>query len=440
MPRFPFVLLALSFPWFSATAWSAGDINVTDYPTLQAAVDANPGKVLHLPSGVYELTTALTLNKDGGGLEGPGHIIQKTPGEAIVRLENAARLRLRGLTLSRPEGATDTSQPGITARNSPGLTIDDVTVLDNRTDSAAIAAHECDGLRISRCTVENYQRVSVDNRMGSIDYGYVFRCTNGTGIEVAYSSDVLIESNRVVESNLFPTREMQEKHQLGKFTEKAATKGRIVNQKTWDDEYAQNWQQGSAIIVTAPKRSRFVRILGNHVENAAQGVDIHADNVTMANNMIVNAFMGMKAMHGSRHILITGNHFIRNAIWCIGLMPGSTSQPGSETEADNSDGGSLIANNIIAEFAQGDSAWIWGDERAPIRFDSGQLPSNPPLSEVLVTGNVVYDSSALTLPGKERRTLYRYAVLMDGEVKGLHFSGNLFHPGRDGIANLPLEP
>ena len=440
MQLLPAILFVIPSLFCSSLIEAANSLNVTDYPSLQEALDANPGKVLHVPAGTYELKNALQIRHEGGGLEGFGHLIQTNPSQAIIRLENSKGLRLFGLTLSRPEENADTSEAGIAASQCPGLVIEDVTVLDNRTDSAAIRVQESDGIRISHCTVENYQRVTVDDRLKSENYGYAFRCINGTGIEVRYSSNVLIEGNRVTETHLRPTKEMQEKYQLGKFTQKNPEKGKIVNQMTWDEEYMQAWHQGSAIIVDAPEVAHYIRILGNHIENAAQGLDIHADNVTVANNMIVNAFMGMKAMHGSRHILITGNQFIRNAIWSIGLMPGAASHAKMAEKADNSDGGSIISNNIIAEFGQGDSAWIWGDERAPIRFDNGQLPHNPPLSDVLVTGNVIYDSSLLIPDSKERRTLYRYAVQISDEVRGLHFSGNLFHAGRDGLSNRPMEP
>lgn len=134
----------------------------------------------------------------------------------------------------------------------------------------------------------------------------------------------------------------------------------------------------------------------------------------------------MKAMHGSRNVLITGNQFVRNSLWAIGLMPGTGA------DAENSDGGSIVANNLISQFGHGDAAWIWGTERSPFKFDNGQEADDPPLSDVLVQGNVV-DSL-----GEPR---YRYAVIVAGGEdgpKGLRFANNLFAPGRDGVANVEL--
>ena len=78
--------------------------------------------------------------------------------------------------------------------------------------------------------------------------------------------------------------------------------------------------------------------------------------------------MGMKAMHGSRNVIITGNQFVKNSLWAIGLMPGAASHEG------NTDGGSIIAHNLISDFGHGDAHWIWGDERSPFKFDTGQEP------------------------------------------------------------------
>ena len=59
-------------------------------------------------------------------------------------------------------------------------------------------------------------------------------------------------------------------------------------------------------------------------------------------------------------------------------------------ETDNSDGGSIIANNIISDFGHGHAHWVWGDEHSPIKFDAGQDPDDPPLTDVVIQGNVVH--------------------------------------------------
>ena len=201
-----------------------------------------------------------------------------------------------------------------------------------------------------------------------------------------------------------------------------------MSQQAWDANYTDNWQQGSGLIVTAPEVSDLTRILGNHIENAAQGIDLHSDHVIVSNNIIVNSFMGMKAMHGSRNLIITGNQFVKNCLWAIGLMPGAAAH------AENFDGGSIIANNIISDFGYGAAHWIWGDERSPFKFDTGQQPDDPPLTDVVVQGNIVHSI------GKPR---YKYAVIIGGgpnTPRGMHFSNNLLHPGTQGISNTELPP
>jgi hypothetical protein len=308
------------------------------------------------------------------------------------------------------------------------LVIDNVRVIDNRSPAGAITLRESQDCRISRCLVRNYMRVSIDDRTQSKDWGYAFNCTDGTGISVSYSPGCLIEGNRVIEDNFVPTPEIKAKHKLGDFVKKNDVKGGVMSQQAWDANYTDAWQQGSGIVVNAPTVTDLTRVIGNHIENAAQGIDLHCDHVIVANNIVTNAFIGMKAMHGSRNVLITGNQFTRNSLWAIGLMPGAGANP------ENFDGGSIISNNIISDFGHGDAHWIWGDERSPFKFDTGQQPDDPPLTDVIVTGNIVHSI------GKPR---YKYAVIIAGgpnTPRGMHFSNNLLHPGTLGVSNTELKP
>ncbi|MBS0264541.1 MAG: right-handed parallel beta-helix repeat-containing protein [Planctomycetes bacterium] len=404
------------------------ELSAAAYPSIQAAIDANPGRTIYVPSGDYPITQKIRLNKDHSGLCGPGRIVQQSANEPIIEIENAVGIEVRDLTLTRPEGKMETSNEGIRADRCRDLVLDNVRVINNRTRAAAIVLRTCQGARISRCLVRNYMRLSVDDRTADLNWGYAFNCTDGSGIDVGASQGTLIESNRVIEENLRPTPELRAQHKLGDWVRKNPLKGLLMSQQAWDAAYSMNWQQGSAIVVTSPEVSDLVRILGNHVENAAQGIDLHCDHVIVSNNVVINSFIGMKAMHGSRNILITGNQFVKNSLWAIGLMPGVSSHAG------NTDGGSIIANNIISDFGHGDAQWIWGNERAPLRFDHGQEPDDPPLSDVIIQGNMLHSV------GKPR---YRYAVIIEGEPnapRGLHFSANVLPPGSEGVSNVELKP
>ena len=359
---------------------------------------------------------------------GHGRIIQQSADQPILEIENARGVEIRDLTLTRPEGKMETNNEGILAIKCRDLVIENVRVIDNRTKSGAIALRESKDCRISRCLVRNYMRVSIDDRTKSLEWGYAFNCTDGTGISVSYSSGTLIEGNRIIEENLVPTEEIKAKHKLGDYVKKNPVKGTFLSQKAWDAGYTDNWQQGSGLIVTAPSVSDMTRILGNHIENAAQGIDLHSDHVIVSNNIIVNSFIGMKAMHGSRNVLITGNQFIKNCLWAIGLMPGAGAN------AENADGGSVIANNIISDFGHGDAHWIWGDERSPFKFDTGQQADDPPLTDVMITGNVIHHI------GPPR---FKYAVIIGGgpnTPRGLHFANNLFPAGTQGVCNQEMKP
>ncbi len=400
--------------------------SVADYPSIQAALDANPDAVVYVPPGEHRISEKIRLRGSGSGLIGPGRILQTNPEQPVIEIENAVAIEIRDLTLTRPNGKTETRNEAILAIRSRDLVIENVRVIDNWSVAGTISLRDCRDARISRCIVRNYMRVSVDDRTRSEDWGYAFRCTDGTGISLDRCSGCLIEGNRIVEERLVPTRGVKEQFGLGDFVKKNPVKGKIVSDAMWNADYTDSWQQGSGIVINAPKDSTMTRLIGNHIENAAQGIDIHSDQVIVSNNIVANAFIGMKAMHGSRNVLITGNQFIRNSLWAIGLMPGTGA------DAENSDGGSIVANNVISQFGEGDAAWIWGTERSPFKFDNGQEADDPPLSDVLVQGNVV------DCLGEPR---YRYAVIIAGgkdTPQGLRFAGNLFKPGTGGIANVPL--
>ncbi len=411
----------------AAAPLRAGDrVSLADHDSIQTALDANPGAMIYVPAGDHVITQKLRVRGKGGGLEGPGRIIQTSSDQPIIEIENATGVVIRDLTLTRPEGKKETDKEGVIAIRCRDLALENVRVIDNRTRSAAIVLRECRDARISHCLVRNYMRVTVDDRTGSPDWGYAFNCTDGTGISVGASRGTLIEGNRVIEDNLVPTPEIKAKHRLGDWIRKNPQKGAIISQQAWDAGYTNNWQQGSGIIVTSPEVSDLTRILGNQIENAAQGIDLHSDHVIVADNIVVNSFIGMKAMHGSRNVLIRGNQFTRNSLWAIGLMPGAAAHDG------NRDGGSVISGNIISDFGHGDASWVWGAERSPFKFDTGQQPDDPPLADVIVTGNLVH------CVGEPR---YRYAVILPDGPRGpqnVHFSGNLFAPGTMGVANREL--
>ncbi len=440
-------LTLLAFLAWLPVATHAADFgpSAADYATLQEALDANRGKLVFVPPGDYEIGEKLRIRGDRSGLWGPGRIVQTNPDQPILEIEDAAGVRIRDLTLTRPEGRQETATEGVLAMRCRDLQLVDLQVIDNRTRSGAIVLRECRDCEIRSCLVRNYMRISIDDRTASTDWGYAFRCIDGTGIVVKHSTGTLIQANRVVEDILLPTPEIQKQHGLGTFVKKNPTKGSLVSQKVWDEGYVDNWHQGSAIIVTSPEVSEYTRILGNSIQNAAQGIDIHSDHVIIAQNIVDNAFMGMKAMHGSRNVIVMGNQFSKNDLWSIGMMPGAASRalspalPAREAIPANVDGGSIIADNIISDFGYGHAHWIWGDEGTPLRFDSRQKPDNPPLADVVVQGNVVYDTGR-TEPGhtEAHRPRYRYAVRIAAEVTGLRFSGNLFHPGWDGVSNTEL--
>ncbi|QDT82489.1 right-handed parallel beta-helix repeat-containing protein [Gimesia chilikensis] len=419
---------------------------VTAGQSIQAALDAQPGRMLFLPAGDYEISEKLVIRSDGSGLFGPGRIIQTNSAAPFIEVEHRKGVQFRDLVLTRPEDKQTTAIEAINLRDCQDLVLDNITVLNHRTRSGVFYLLNCRNATIRNCTITNYMRIAVDDRTASPDWGYAFHCIDGTGIVVNASTGTLIQGNRITETELLPTPEVQQQHQLGQFVKKNETKGTLTSQETWERESVKNWHQGSAIIVTSPIASDRTQILGNTIENGAQGIDLHSDHVIVAQNIVSNCFVGMKAMHGSRNVVIIGNQFIKNDLWSIGLMPGAASHaarqesPSESARFDNGDGGSIIANNIISQFGFGNAHWIWGSQGNPILLDEGQKPDNPPLADVIIQGNIVQNSGRFHPDKTEQGPRYVYSIRIARKATGIHLSNNLFDPGREGISNVELKP
>ncbi len=213
---------------------ASGLLSAAGYPSIQQALDANPGKMLYLPAADYVIEQALVIRTDGSGLHGPGRILQANSNAAIIRIEHAQRVQLRDLTLSRTPGNLETTAEGILVLESEEVVLDNVRVLDNRSRAAAIAIRACRGCQLRHCLIQNYMRIAVDDRTGSPDWGYAFRCIDGSGIVVTESQATRIEGNRLVERHLLPTVEVQQQYDLGSFVKKNREKGALVNQQVWE--------------------------------------------------------------------------------------------------------------------------------------------------------------------------------------------------------------
>lgn len=452
------ILIALAANAASAvTSTPPQRIPITDGASIQQAIDSSPGQIVILPPGDYEISQPITISTSGSGLAGPGRIVQSNHDQPMLIVSRADNVQLRDFILTRTPD-TECSTSGLIANSCRNLAIDNVQVLDNRSSSSSINIDKCVNGRLTNSLVRNYSRVAIDDRLASPNYGFAFRCFDGTGIQLTGCKGMLVQGNRVEEMINAPTKEAKQKLGLGAFTQKNATKGAIVSQEIWDNEQYPQWHQGSAIVVSHPHESDQIQLIGNYIENAAQGFDIHSDHVIASQNIVYNAAVGIKAMHGSLNVLILGNQFNRCCAHAILLQPGAASHGAgegvsasgiAEGSPANNDGGSIIANNIISEFGYGDSSWIWGNERDVISLEPGQTPQNPALSDVIVEGNIVYNSARdkRVVDGKvvEESPRYRYALLVSrdtGDLRGpvrVKVSNNIFHPGSAGISNIRVR-
>jgi hypothetical protein len=420
------LLVALALP---AAAQPPAPILATDYPSVQAAIDANAGGIVVIPAGEHRISEPLFIRADGTRLRGPGVIVQADSDADILRIEEAGAVSIEGLTLTRTEEAREAVAHGLFAWGCEGLSIDSVRVIDNRSARAAIRVEQCRDAVVSGCEVLNYKRISLDDRTQNPGYGYAFRCIDGTGIHVEHCQDVRVSGNRIVERALLPTPEVVERDHLGEVVQRNEKLGPLASGSVEREGRVTNWHQGSAIFVTGPRDTQRITVEGNLIENAGQGIDIHADQVEVTGNLVNQAFIGLKAMHGSSDVRIAGNVFSRVDLWGVLLSPGSASAAGNPQER------LLVEGNVISDMGYGLEYWHWSTaagENNPIaiKLESGPLPENPPMTDVTVRSNVV-----TTCDPEHPR--HRWALWIDPPPAGpqdVHVSGNAFAAGTNGVA------
>jgi hypothetical protein len=451
----------------TAKGWAAADrpsaVSMADYTSLQAAIDKNPGGTIIVPPGDHSISDSLIIRHDGTALTGFGRILQTNSKAAIVRIDQANNVVLRDLTLARAPDSDDTVEAGVVAEHSDNVNLEGIRVIDNHSYAGSIRLRNCSNGRIENCIIQNYKRVGIDDRTRSPELGYAFQCIDGTGIKVGDCLGTMILNNQIIERRLLPTREIMDKYHLGKLIEgKLPTKFGPLG--LWIEKlgFAKHWHQGSAILVSGPEKTTFTRVSGNYIENAAQGMDIHSDNFICTENIVNRGMMGMKAMHGSRNGIIARNIFSHVDNWGIMLGPGTASHSaeaaseGKPAREANSDGTIIIANNVISDFGRGLEFWNWGGDgpdaasSAVFRFERGQMSSNPPLSNVLVEGNILTNSEPELRANGEAihpKPRYNYAILIETQSANgsehnypvnIRVLNNLFEPGQKGLCNVPI--
>jgi len=451
-------LACLALATAVSAAGTPSSIDASAYASLQAVIDANPGGIIQLPPGVHTLDRALIIRNEGTELYGPARIVQTNPKESILRVENTARIRVVNLSFTRAEGRQDAEIAGVDVVGCRDVELLQLRVSENHS-RASIRAQDSRDVTIAGCAVLNYKGPVIDDRTAPHHLsGYAFKAIDGTGIQMVAVVNGIIRDNRVQELRLPPTKETVDRLGLGRLTVVPIERGRLMSQEIFDTHFTNNWHQGSGIHISNPDRSSHILVTGNFIEHAGQGVDVHGDNVTLSHNIVREAIIGMKAMHGSKNVLIDGNQFSHVDLWAIMLMPGAASHasanadPASGVKAatENGDGGTIVSNNIISWFGYGENHWNWAGDisKGPatlcaIAVRAGQIPENPSIRDVLITGNVVYDSGRDTVlvDGRWVRQppRYRYALYVEQEAQpapvNVVVSGNLLNPGSIAVTN-----
>lgn len=449
---FASLLTCLSASVFAAPA--RADIQSTDYPSLQAAIDANPGRTIYVPNGDHLLTTTVMITTTGTGLCGPGRLVMTDASKDIINVREANDVTIRDIKLFRERGKHDDGRNGIFAAWCEGLTIDGVSVTNNCGENAGLKIEHCTRLTVRNCVVRDYKSLTIDDRTGNPDMGYAFKCVDGNGMKFMDCKGAQITNNRIIETVFRATKENRDMYDLGKVTVIPEKPGRATPKDLQANPYISNWHQGSALFFGEQGEGSVLS--GNYIENAAQGFDIHADYVTVTGNIVNGAIVGAKAMHGSKHVIISNNQFSRVDVYGILLASGAASHYAVEAngtdepaKGPNVDGGTVITGNIISDYGFGDQYWSTGSSPGASLYAISleEEADAPPLRDVIIANNIVYDTGRdrVIVDGRPQVVPPRYlfalvARVSDDTLQTLRIHGNIFHPGAAGVSNFDLPP
>lgn len=430
------------------------DVRSTDYPSLQAAIDANPGRVIFVPDGDHPLTETVLIKTTGTGLCGPGRLVMTDATKDIINVRDADDVTIRDIKLFRERGKHDGGRNGIFASGCEGLTIDGVSVINNCGENAGLKIEHCTRLVVRNCLVRDYKALAIDDRTHNPEAGYAFKCVDGNGMKFMDCKGAQVTNNRIIETVFRATKENRDKYDLGKVTVVPDKPGRYTPRGLKENPYTNNWHQGSALFFG--EQGEGAVLSGNYIENAAQGFDIHADHVTVTGNIVNGAVVGAKAMHGSRHVIISNNQFSRVDLYGILLASGSASRDAVEAggadqpaKGPNVDGGTVVMGNIISDYGFGDQYWsmVSSPGTSLYAISLEEEPDAPPLRDVVIANNVVYDTGRdkVIAGGRPQVVPPRYQFALVARVRGeslktLKIHGNIFHPGSAGTSNFELPP
>jgi len=269
------------------SASANADVQSTDYPSLQAAIDANPGSMIYVPNGDHLLSDTVMIKTTGTGLCGPGRLVMTDASKDIIDVRKASDVTIRDIKLFRERGKHDGGRNGIFAAFCEGLTIDGVSVINNCGENAGLKIEHCTRLTVSNCLVQDYKALTIDDRTRNPEAGYAFQCVDGNGMKFMDCKGAQITNNRIIETVFRATKENRDKYDLGKVTVIPEKPGRHTPEGLDASPYTSNWHQGSAVFFG--EQGENAVLSGNYIENAAQGFDIHGDCVTVTGNIVNGA-------------------------------------------------------------------------------------------------------------------------------------------------------
>ena len=195
------IVLCLGFYWYlhaeqpqspprSQSSATAGVIDASQYPTLQAALDAVPkeGGVVRIPPGRFEISEPLVLRQGDVCLEGSG---------TATHIHNTNKDGKPALLLEHPEGAKNRRTElwrirlanfRITGNPESGHGIEARRINEIFVDGVTSSEHGGDGLRLDYC----YEDPRVCDSL--------FTYNKGTGVKLIGCHDIVVSANQFEEN------------------------------------------------------------------------------------------------------------------------------------------------------------------------------------------------------------------------------------------------
>lgn len=331
-----------------------GDGEADDTAAIQQALDAGKG-VVELPAGRYRLTATLRVPSKSG-LRGPGTLYMEADATTLMNADEATSLtdiRLDGFRVEK-QFVMNSVHDGIRIVGARNVVIDGVEVT-GISCCYGISLERCENFAIRNCYIHDFKSDWTERKLPG------GRSLDSLGIHLRYSKWGQVTGNRIENLNV-----------------SEASANAMAYQT---DGINPGWC------------SQLV-IANNIIRNVGEGIDlVHCESTAVTGNAIDTCWhFGIKVIHGSRLVTLTGNTIRDASLAGMSLYFGGSNNGESYGNVVN---GNTIANTGAITRAEDASAkGIWrGWPTCGIEIVNDNQPNNS-VHDYVITGNVICDDQS----------------------------------------------